>query len=190
MRYRFVNEHRDQHAISLMCQLLCIARAGFYAWLHEPVSVREQEGQRLLQLIRYSYIASHGVYGARRVFADLREAGEPCGKHRVARIMREHKIKAVRGYKAPRKIAGRPSIIAPNHLQRQFTVDAPDKAWVTDITLYLGGVATRYRHTRRGQHGYYVRHRAWDVDVAPRLTFAPFRDRTVAKAPLVAVSLH
>lgn len=82
------------------------------------------------------------------MFADLREAGELCGKHRVARIMREHRIKAVRGYKAPRKIAERPSIIAPNHLQRQFTVDAPDKAWVTHITyirtrqgwLYLAAV--------------------------------------------------
>ena len=66
--------------------------------------------------------------------------------------MREHKIKAVRGYKAPHKIAGRPTIIAPNHLQRQFTVDAPDKAWVTDITyirtwqgwLYLAAVVDLY----------------------------------------------
>lgn len=190
MKYRFINEHRHQHAVSLMCQLLRIARAGFYAWLHEPISAHAQEDQRLLDLIRHSYSASHGVYGARRVFADLREAGESCGKHRVARIMREHKIKAVRGYKAPRKIAGRPSIIAPNHLQRQFTVDAPDKAWVTDITLYLRFVAIRYRHTRWGQHEYYVRHQAWDIDVAPRLTFAPYRDRTVAKAPLDAVSLH
>lgn len=59
-----------------------------------------------------------------------------------------------------------------------------------DFTLYLGAVATRYRHTRRGQHRFHVRHRAWDVDVAPRLTFAPFTDRTVAKAPPTAVSLH
>jgi len=41
---------------------------------------------------------------------------------------------ALRGYKAPRAIAGRPSIIAPNRLQRQFTVERPDHAWVTDIT--------------------------------------------------------
>ncbi|HBO3623450.1 IS3 family transposase [Pseudomonas aeruginosa] len=88
----------------------------------------------MLQLIRDSYAASSGVYGARRVFGDLREAGESCGKHRVARLMRAHKIKALRGYKAPRPIAGRPSIIAPNHLNREFTVDAPNKAWVTDIT--------------------------------------------------------
>ena len=48
--------------------------------------------------------------------------------------MRVNKIRAVRGYKSPRRIAGRPSIIAPNRLNRQFTVDVPDRAWVTDIT--------------------------------------------------------
>lgn len=152
MKCRVINEHRSQHAISLVCRLLRVARAGFYAWLHDPVSTHEQEDRPLLELIRYSYTASHRVYGARRVFADLRETGERCGEHRVARIMRKHKIKAVRSYKAPRHIADRPSIIAPNHLQRQFTVDAPDKAWVTDITyirawqgwLYLASVVDLY----------------------------------------------
>jgi putative transposase len=48
--------------------------------------------------------------------------------------MQANKIQAIRGYKAPRRIAGRPSIIAPNRLNRQFTVDCPDRAWVTDIT--------------------------------------------------------
>lgn len=127
-------EHREQFSISLMCQVLKVARAGFYQWLHQPESQRAQEDRRLLELIRQSYDASYGVYGARRVFGDLREAGETCGKHRVERIMRNNRIKAVRGYKTPRRIAGRPSIIAPNHLQREFTVDAPNKVWVTDIT--------------------------------------------------------
>jgi putative transposase len=40
----------------------------------------------------------------------------------------------VGGYKKPCTNAGRPSIIAPNHLQREFTVDAPNKVWVTDVT--------------------------------------------------------
>jgi len=91
------------------------------------MSDRAIEDQRLLVLIRDSYAASSGVYGALRVFADLREAGESCGRHRVARIMREHKIKALRGYKAPRHIVGRPSIITPNHLNREFTVADPDQ---------------------------------------------------------------
>jgi putative transposase len=107
-----------------MCRVLGIARAGFYQWLHKPLSDRAIEDQRLLTLIRNSYTASGGVYGAPRVFGDLREAGESCGKHRVARIMRRQKIRAIRGYKAPRHIAGRPSILNPNRLNREFTVDA------------------------------------------------------------------
>jgi len=118
----------------LMCRVLKVARAGFYQWLHQPVSERAKEDARLVEVIRDSYSASGGVYGANRVFGDLREAGETCGRNRVARLMQVNKIKAVRGYKAPRRIAGRPSIIAPNRLNREFTVDAPDQAWVTDIT--------------------------------------------------------
>jgi len=68
------------------------------------------------------------------VFLDLREAGERVGRKRVARLMREHRIRAIRGYKKPRHLAGVPSVIAPNRLQRQFTVDQPDSAWITDIT--------------------------------------------------------
>lgn len=82
-----MNEHRHQYAITTLCRVLQVARAGFYQWLHKPVSDREKENGRLLGLIRDSYAASRGVYGARRVFADLREAGESCGKHRVAALM-------------------------------------------------------------------------------------------------------
>jgi putative transposase len=117
-----------------MCRVLKASRSGFYAWLHQPLSMRAIEDQRLLGLIRVSYAASSGVYGSPRVFLDLREVGETCGKHRVARIMRDNKIRALRGYKAPRHIVGRPSIIAPNRLQREFTVQQPDRSWVTDIT--------------------------------------------------------
>lgn len=134
MKYRFMIEHRRDYAITLMCRVLRVSRAGFYAWLHKSICDRAKEDARLLILIRASYLASRGVYGARRVFGDLREAGECCGLHRVERLMRKHKIKAIRGYKSPRAIVGRPSIIAPNHLQRAFTVDAPNTAWVTDIT--------------------------------------------------------
>ena len=135
-----------------MCDLLGVSRSGFYAWLIRPLSDHAIEDGRLLDLIRSSYAASSGVYGSPRVFLDLREAGETCGRNRVARIMRVNKIKALRGYKAPRVIHGRPSIIAPNTLAREFTVARPDQAWVTDITyirtwqgwLYLAIVVDLY----------------------------------------------
>jgi len=134
VKYRFINEHRHEHKVATMCRVLEVGRAGFYQWLHQPLSDRAIEDQRLLIKIKESYVASGGVYGSRRVFADLREAGESCGKHRVAKIMKANKIKAIRGYKKPRHVAGRPSTIAPNRLNREFTVEQPDSAWVTDIT--------------------------------------------------------
>ena len=116
-----------------MCRILEVAASGFYAWIHQPLSDRAIEDERLLELIRDSYAASGRIYGSPRIFLDLREAGEQIGRKRVARIMRTHGIRAIRGYKVPRNIASIPSIIAPNRLQRQFTVDWPDYAWVTDI---------------------------------------------------------
>ena len=80
-----------------MCRVLCVARSGFYAWLHKPLSDRAIDDERLLDMIRASHAASGGVYGAPRVFQDLREVGETCGKNRVSRIMRINKIKAIRG---------------------------------------------------------------------------------------------
>lgn len=152
MKYRFINEHQHEFRITTMCRVLRVARAGFYQWLHKPMSDRDIEDDRLLALIRDSYVASSGVYGSRRVHGDLREAGEPCGRHRVEKIMRRNGIKAIRGYKAPRTIVGRPSLLSPNRLNREFSVDSPDRAWVTDITylrtwqgwLYLAVVLDLY----------------------------------------------
>ncbi|MEJ0232923.1 IS3 family transposase [Klebsiella michiganensis] len=134
LKYRFINEHRTVWGVMTMCRVLCVARAGFYAWLHNPVSARDKDNQRLLTLIRDSYSLSGGVYGYRRVHGGLNEIGEICGKNRVGRIMQLNRIKAVRGYKAPRRIAGRPSVVAPNRVQRQFTVVRANQVWVTDIT--------------------------------------------------------
>jgi putative transposase len=134
VKYQFINEHRHEHPVRTMCRVLRVSSSGFYEWFGRPLSNHAREDQRLLVLIRASYAASGGVYGARRVFLDLRELGETCGKHRVARIMRVNGIKAIHGYKIPRGPYGRPSIITPNKLQREFTVEQPDRAWVTDIT--------------------------------------------------------
>jgi putative transposase len=132
--YEFIKENRNQYDVKMMCRLLEVTRSGYYAWLREPISHRAQEDVRLLRLIRASFVASHGVYGAPRVFLDLREAGETCSKHRVARLMRVNKIRAVGGYRMRHRSASKPSELVPNVLLRNFDVTSPNKAWVTDIT--------------------------------------------------------
>jgi len=75
-----------------------------------------------------------GIYGAPRVFLDLREAGETGSKHRVARLMRQANLRALHGYRTQRWAVGKPSVLIPNLLQRHFTATRPNTAWVTDIT--------------------------------------------------------
>jgi len=132
--YEFIKEHSDEHSIKTMCGVLEVARAGYYEWLRNPLSKRAKEDARLLRLIRASYNASHGVYGSARIFLDLREAGETCSKHRVARIMRENKIRALHGYRTRRYVAAKPSAVLPDLVKRNFDVIRPNRVWVTDIT--------------------------------------------------------
>jgi len=101
VKYAFIRAHRREFDTAVMCRLLDVSRSGFYEWLRNPLSDRALEDQRLLGLIVAAYTASHGVYGAPRIFLDLREAGETCSKHRVARIMRANNIRALHGYRAP-----------------------------------------------------------------------------------------
>ena len=132
--YEFIKVQSATFPVQVLCRVLEVAPSGYYAWLKQPLSNRAQEDARLLRLIRASFIASQGIYGAPRVCLDLREAGETCSQHRVARLMRENQLRALHGYRTRRWSVGKPAVLIPNLLQRRFTVSRPNRVWVTDIT--------------------------------------------------------
>lgn len=115
--------------------MMAVHPSGYYAWCRNAMSDRTRDDQRLLGLIKHAWLESGGVYGYRKVYQDLREAGEGCGKHRVARLMRREGLRSQTGYRRrPGHYGGKPAVVSPNHLDRQFDVAAPNVAWVTDIT--------------------------------------------------------
>jgi transposase InsO family protein len=61
--------------------------------------------------------------------AGLRESGEVCSKHRVARLMRENNFRALHGYRTRRVSVSKPAALIPNVLKRQFTVTRPNSAY-------------------------------------------------------------
>lgn len=97
-----------------MCPVLKLHPSGYYAWLKNPVSTREQEDKRLLVLIKEHYLASGGTYSSPWIHKDLREAGETCSVHRVAKIMRKYRIKAQIGYKRRYIKGGKTAKVAAN----------------------------------------------------------------------------
>lgn len=128
-------------------------RSGYYQWLKVPISAREKADKRYIGLIKQSWLESGGIYGYRKVHADLREWGYTLGVNRVYRLMKAAELKAQRGYsRKPRHKAGKPALAADNHVNREFEVSMPNEVWVTDITyirthegwLYLAVVLDLY----------------------------------------------
>jgi putative transposase len=135
VRYAFIAKHRPIFSIRAMCRCLLVQPSGFYAWLKDPLSCRAKEDHRQTELIRTSWSQSGKVYGYRKLHDDLMDMGESCCPNRVARLAHLAGIKAQIGYKRrPGQHGGKPSLAVDNTLDRRFDAEAPDKAWVTDIT--------------------------------------------------------
>jgi putative transposase len=142
MKFKFIADHRGIFNVGRMCALLNVSRSGFYSWLTRPESRRSIENRALEDKIRVLHAASHGIYGSPKIHQDLTDDGVRCGKNRVARIMREAGIRSRTKKKFKATTNSRHNLpVAPNLLNQEFTVDAPDRTWVGDIT---------YIHTQEG----------------------------------------
>ncbi len=130
-----MKQHAGEFGLAAMCRVLRVHRSGYYAWLRSPASLRARDDQRLLGLIKHSWLESGSIYGHRKITKDLRELGETCSKHRVARLMKQEGLRAMVGYgRRPRPLSGPIGAVANNVLARAFTAQKPNQAWVTDIT--------------------------------------------------------
>lgn len=149
----FIQKNRMEFRIQTMCETLEVSRAGFYAWCKRPECGRKREDKRLAVLIKTSFKESRDTYGYRRIFKDLRAQKETCGKHRVAKLMREHEIKprTRRKFKVTTD-SNHNKPIYDNLLRRRFYAEAPNQRWVSDITyiptvegwLYLAVIMDLY----------------------------------------------
>ncbi len=155
--YRFIAAEKASHKVSLMCELLGVSRSGFYASERRPVCQRTREDERLLVHIRCIHEQARGVYGVRRVHAELRLAHDiRIGRKRVERLMREAGISGLVRRRRGRTTIRVPGVrVAQDLVARDFNPKAPNRLWVADITylpswegwLYLAAVQDAYSRT-------------------------------------------
>ena len=125
--------HQAEHAVETQCRVLGISVSGYYAARARAPSTRSTQDARLLGQIRAFHAASRGTYGARRIHADLAEAGVRVGRKRVARLMHQNGLEGI----SPRKwttTTRTEGAGAPDLVNRDFSADAPNRLWVSDIT--------------------------------------------------------
>lgn len=140
MKYAFIRAHSEQHKVSHLCHALEVSPSGYYDWKERPESARAKRNSQLVTKIRLFHKVSRETYGSPRIHKDLLDAGERVGENRVARLMSRHGIQSKMARKfvitTDSKNTMQP---APDRIKRQFTVENPDKAWVSDTTF----IATR-----------------------------------------------
>ena len=142
MKYQFIKTHRIMFRVRVMCAVLGVSASGFYGWASRSESRREQENRRLLNRIQSIHADSAENYGAIKTWKALKNEGESCGRHRVARLRRTNGIIAKRMRRFRAACAARNSApAAPNLLAQNFTANTANSIWVSDIT---------YISTRKG----------------------------------------
>lgn len=115
LKYALIRRLAADYPIRRLCQTLKVHPSGYYAWLASPHSARAKEDQRLLGLIKHAWLESGGIYSYRKIHDDLRELGERCGRHRVARLMRQEGIRSQTGYRRHLgRYGGTPAQAAPS----------------------------------------------------------------------------
>jgi putative transposase len=138
MRFQFIENHRDEFPVKLMCKVLEVSTSGYYAWRGRPPSEREMANRALTAKIKEEFEKSGETYGSPRIYRVMRKLGLLCSQNRVARLMHAAGLKAkqTRRYKSTTK-RNKADRAAPNILKRDFSADAPNRKWVADITYIL-----------------------------------------------------
>ena len=134
-KFRFVREHSGEYPVATMCGVLDVSKAGFYAWRSRPASRRSRANVELVEKIKSIHTESRKTYGAPRVHKALKNDGVHVSFNRVERLMRVNQILGRQKKRFRVTTSGaHPFPVADNLLDRNFTVTAPDRFWVSDIT--------------------------------------------------------
>lgn len=138
---------KASYPITVLCRVMQVSRSGFYDWCRRDGC--DLERQRLIERVRAIHRHKRGSYGSRRMARALQREGCPVGRYQARSLMREAGVECRqrrRWRSTTDSNHGR--AVAPNRLQRQFQVAAPNRVWVADLTaiwtlegwLYLAAV--------------------------------------------------
>nr|WP_259457969.1 IS3 family transposase [Salipaludibacillus neizhouensis] len=148
-----MKQHRHDHRVAKMCQVLGVSKSGYYAWLKRPKSNQKKKREKLTSRIKRIHLESRNTYGSPKITKVLQGAGVRVSQKTVTRIMKENGIRSKTVKKNKATTNSKHILpIYPNLLNQQFTVERPGQVWVADITyiwtsegwLYLASVMDLY----------------------------------------------
>ncbi len=145
MKYAWIHQQHTEFRVSRMCQLLGVSRSGYYEWLQRPPRPQTAAEQPLQDQVQRYFAQGRGTYGTRRIKHLLAQEGLRVSRRRIGRMLTQAglRCKTRRRFKAP-IAAGQAQTVAPNQLNREFTVQDPNTIYVGDITYLPTGEGWLY----------------------------------------------
>lgn len=138
MKYAWIKQQRDLFPVIAMCRILGVSKSGFYKWLKAVPSPRAQRSERIRKTVQEIHEQSNEIYGSYKI-AEVMQADdnlETACRNTVASAMREIGLKSrvSKNFKPTTTVVDPDKRPAANLLDQDFSADAPNRKWVTDIT--------------------------------------------------------
>ena len=145
MQYAWIQEQHAEFSVTSLCRILEVSRSGYYEWLGRPPRVQPDTEQQLEAKVKQYFAQGRGLYGTRRIKHLLAQEGLRVSRRRIGRVLHQARLrcKTRRKFKAP-MAAGQAQTVAPNQLNREFTVPTPDTVYVGDIPYLPTGEGWLY----------------------------------------------
>jgi putative transposase len=126
-----------------MCRVLGVSRSSYYDWvnrLDQPPPRRVTRDEALVEQIK-SVHAAFAYYGSPRVHRELLKREQRAGRHHIARLMRDHGIRARRGRikSKGRSVLPKRRAKVTDQVKRKFDAERPNRLWFTDLTMIRTG---------------------------------------------------
>ena len=138
MKYAWIKEHRDVFPVCVACAVLQVSPSGYYAWQNRAPSPRAVRHERIKQSVAQVHAESYETYGSVKIADQLKKRDdlESACRNTVTSAMREMGLKSrvCKGFTPTTTQSDPTKQPAENRLDRDFTAEAPNRKWVTDIT--------------------------------------------------------
>jgi putative transposase len=141
VKFAFIAAKMAEFPITVLCRILKVSRAGFYAFVDRPPPARAAQDKKIAALVREAHEKSRNTYGSPRVHAELAAThGVFVSRKRVIRLMQQQGLKArVRKRFKCTTDSNHDHPVAANLLDRNFEADRPNQKWVGDTTELVTG---------------------------------------------------
>jgi hypothetical protein len=145
VKYAWIHQQHVEFSVRRLCRLLEVSRSGYYEWLSRPPSTQADADQQVQAKVQHYFAQGRGIYGTRRIKYLLAQEGLVVSRRRIGRLLTQAglRCKTRRRFKAP-TASEQAQAVAPNQLNREFTVQEPDTIYVGDITYLPTGADWLY----------------------------------------------